>query len=385
MSKEKITYILGAGASIGAFPLVKGTEEWEGRGLADDLIHQADKLEYLALNPINNHVTTALREIGAWSNEFGNLDSYAKYLYHTKQFDKLGRLKLALTYYFLSNQLSIDGCASKEKRYLNFITSIIDEKDQFPENVKVLSWNYDFLFENATSVYNDNERFIQGDKVSQHTPGFVSYFPNYGYSFQLTHKDYGNKDFSIVHLNGIAGFYLDQEDELSEVFTSVFNDFKKNGIVDKIGENDFMDFFEEKYSKKQHLLTFAWEKKSKTKASLINSYEIAQEIIKDTTILVVIGYSFPIYNREVDNMIFKEITPSLKKIYYQDPFIDGEFLRNRYNLPPQVLEREEIEKYEKAVTRSNSTIPQLPPPPYPKTLKIEQIINTDQFYIPVEL
>jgi hypothetical protein len=113
MSKEKITYILGAGASIGAFPLVKGTEEWEGRGLADDLIHQADKLEYLALNPINNHVTTALREIGAWSNEFGNLDSYAKYLYHTKQFDKLGRLKLALTYYFLSNQLSIDGCASK--------------------------------------------------------------------------------------------------------------------------------------------------------------------------------------------------------------------------------------------------------------------------------
>jgi hypothetical protein len=37
MSKDKVTYILGAGASIGTFPLVKGAGKWEKKGLADIL------------------------------------------------------------------------------------------------------------------------------------------------------------------------------------------------------------------------------------------------------------------------------------------------------------------------------------------------------------
>jgi hypothetical protein len=129
-------------------------------------------------------------------------------------------------------------------------------------------------------------------------------------------------------------------------------------------------------SKSKPLITFAWEKDSETKKSLINSYEIAKEIIKDTTILVIIGYSFPFYNREVDNMIFDVLKPSLKKIYYQDPEIDGEFLRSRYNLPSAT--KPNTDKI------SNPNVAHIFRGITP-TLTIEHIENTDQFYIPVEL
>jgi len=53
--------------------------------------------------------------------------------------------------------------------------------------------------------------------------------------------------------------------------------------------------------------------------------------------LVIIGYSFPFFNREIDREIMGEINfEKLKKIYFQDPFRDGEFLRGQFNIPDNV-------------------------------------------------
>ena len=40
--------------------------------------------------------------------------------------------------------------------------------------------------------------------------------------------------------------------------------------------------------------------------------------IEDADILVVIGYTFPFFNREIDRMIFSQME-CLQKIYIQDP------------------------------------------------------------------
>jgi hypothetical protein len=44
---------------------------------------------------------------------------------------------------------------------------------------------------------------------------------------------------------------------------------------------------------------------------------MASEDLLRIEVLVIIGYSFPFFNREVDNALFMQMT-SLKKIYIQD-------------------------------------------------------------------
>ena len=75
-------------------------------------------------------------------------------------------------------------------------------------------------------------------------------------------------------------------------------------------------------------------------------------------------------NREVDNRIFQSILPSLKQIYYQYPFIDGEFLRARYKLP---IESTSKFPGPRSISYVNPGV------------KINHITNTDQFYISIEL
>ena len=60
-------------------------------------------------------------------------------------------------------------------------------------------------------------------------------------------------------------------------------------------------------------LSFAWENSvnnEKIKETLTNTTE-------DTEVVVVIGYSFPFFNRVTDRYIFSKM-PKLKKVYVQD-------------------------------------------------------------------
>ena len=106
----------------------------------------------------------------------------------------------------------------------------------------------------------------------------------------------------------------------------------------------------------QPLISFI-ETSNKTIKDFVNSenfLEVAKTIIEETNVLVVIGYSFPFFNRDIDNEIFKTLTGKGKlMIYFQDPLLDGNYLKEQFNL------------------RSDVTIKHIP--------------KIDQFYIPYEL
>ena len=71
-------------------------------------------------------------------------------------------------------------------------------------------------------------------------------------------------------------------------------------------------------------MSFAWE--HQTESPFFNHLKAA---VKNTEILVVIGYSFPFFNRDIDKLILKEFMgSSLKKVYFQAP--DAEDLRERF-------------------------------------------------------
>lgn len=59
-------------------------------------------------------------------------------------------------------------------------------------------------------------------------------------------------------------------------------------------------------------LSFAWEN--------INNdfFKQIKKKVEDAKILIIIGYSFPYFNREIDRQIIGEMT-QLEKVYIQDP------------------------------------------------------------------
>lgn len=61
-------------------------------------------------------------------------------------------------------------------------------------------------------------------------------------------------------------------------------------------------------------LSFAWESSEKQDQLM----EAIRQTTSDTESVVVIGYSFPFFNREIDRAIFAGM-PNLKTVYIQDP------------------------------------------------------------------
>lgn len=316
---EKILYYFGAGASAQALPLARsvgGTYiEPEIPGLAYDLkkidlnsllVDLRDK----SYQQLLNRYKFNFDQLASKAEEFGDVDTYAKYL-HLMQpgGTELQELKRTLSGYFCIKQLLLK---AKDKRYLPWIVSIMNRKI-FPENVKILSWNYDFQVELAASQFSELEEVNHDGSGFTHQPSLFSHFPNLDPTFS---------DFdllSLIHLNGIAGYAKADQFNSSSIFQKKYNESIDSALL----------FMEEKNLQSQ--FHFAWEKGQYHK----NLMAYVKNMIAKTTIMVVVGYSFPFFNREVDKEIFAELIgqKSFKKIYYQDPVLTGEQLRSQFLLP----------------------------------------------------
>ena len=69
-------------------------------------------------------------------------------------------------------------------------------------------------------------------------------------------------------------------------------------------------------------INYAWEKNPLAEKARL----AAREIFKNTDILVIIGYSFPPFNKEIDQELFNELKNKKTKIFYQDPNASEEFI-----------------------------------------------------------
>ena len=267
------------------------------------------------------------------SQTYNTVDTFAKYCY-LKDKGKFSLIKKILSVYF-----TIEQTINKkfDNRYLVFLTSVLENEYQFPSKIKILNWNYDCQLQLASFKFKEegisftSNSFIQADPL-------INYSPSLGmYPLEMSK----NKEiYSLVHLNGIAGYVQNKE---NMVFNTIYNtktisEFLSQSV--KQIENNF------------NLLTFAWESQNHQRFS--NSLELSKEIIKGSEILVVIGYSFPFFNREIDKEILNVLTQTgLKKIYYQDKFRTGDFIQSQFGLD--------------------------------NTVEIKNIEKTDQLFIPIEL
>ncbi|HLF63940.1 MAG TPA: hypothetical protein VI603_09310 [Saprospiraceae bacterium] len=298
-----VTYLLGAGASANALPVVTTMErrmviflEWLVRNgiIPDARISALEKL----LKSIAGHLS---------------IDTYAKKLFLTENHQQLNRLRRFLSAYLILEQSDeilqystwyLGGKPPGNKdsfsemgvqldlRYDAFMAALLEKSKNeliLPKNVRIISWNYDHQIENAYLGFCESYDISNAQRC-------LNMFPNPGELDALPSEQYG-----IVRLNGCGVLEMTQHEKMYQI--RAINEF--NGLTKEKIKYILEGDHEAAWTP---MISFAWEKNRYIfhKAAEI-ARTAATEIIRQTDILVIIGYSFPLFNREIDCEILKPL------------------------------------------------------------------------------
>ncbi len=319
----KVTYLLGAGASSNCLPTYSNFRE---RFLVfrDYIQRHRNSLASADRSSSDNLISlcnSVLEQLIFHSTP----DTIAKKYFHSKtnSDDNLNKLKSILTLYFIFEQslgqTAIEGAkiqkkSSVEKRYDSFIASILQpiySEIKLMQNFSILTWNYDLQFEICFKNYFSGD-FREAQKVVQSIPAPETIKNDFSF----------NKDsFSIIHLNGVA--YSQKSEEFTD-YKIPFGIFIDNDqlIIKNLIEHFNSVIFDS--NKGNKYLNFAWERDKsfpQPKDVLELTFKCAADVAFDTEILVIIGYSFPIFNREIDLQLFEKMK-KLDQIFIQSPIAD---------------------------------------------------------------
>jgi hypothetical protein len=292
-------YLIGAGASAGVLPTTasmpkhlfdtvnlvgKELSEWRQKNPDEKLIdgHLGFSRDY-AFDQLRTDLLWLLNELG----KHASVDTIAKKAFLTKNNWLLKRVKASLTAFFFLKQI----LNAPDPRYDTFFASILDTSLQIPQNIKVVSWNYDFQFEKAFASYIGSTNLSEIELK-------LGVVPKFG-TKQRTNQ-------SIFKINGIT-------DIINQV-----GKVKLFGSVDPPVDMQYFysDFANSYYNyvhkeENQMALSFAWEDD--------HIIELAKkEAFDRSSVLVVVGYSFPFFNRDVDRKLLKDM--QVRKLYIQDQY-----------------------------------------------------------------
>lgn len=328
---SKVTYLLGAGASAGQKDL--SGQRISGVPTISEFAYEVDKCRIWLTQQfpeIANLFVDDLLWLKDICTQYPTVDTYARQLSVTRQLGDFKRLKAVLTCFLTIIQLQYQ----HDIRYDGWIASVINADGSFPQNVNMLSWNYDAQFELA----------YKGYEIDLSLKSMWSVLNVMNKSFLFEPRD--NDKFSIVKLNGTAFFHNDDGINAKTLNDIIVYQENLDSVIEQLKKLKEISSSENYINE----LSYVWETRNfheKFKEGLILK-------IKDTESLVVIGYSFPYVNRSMDKLIFQSMK-NLRTVYIQD------------TEPEKIMELV-------AARLSNR-----------EGIKIIPITNTNQFYIPVEM
>lgn len=322
----KTTYFLGAGASYNAIPIV------------DELSAAFSKMEkhcnsivagQSELDSGRRIFSENLTEFALMSLTFGTIDTYAKKLFLTDP-KRLEKFKAVLTTFFNlwqeADMIALSTVREQERyyfkdkkfqkidqRYLGLLANFIEKSENnltLNQDVNFVTWNYDTQLERAISTFVDKS--------------LITVLENYNvYPF----KSENQTKSQIIHLNGIAGVYkFVDKDDFRFLFSQKIE--KENNLYKRMLR--FMSQVENSEISMKDCFSYAWEQDEISKRGVEKSISIFEQ----TEVLIIIGYSFPTFNDEVDKKLMNALKQSkkLRMIYYQDPKASEELLYTRFGI-----------------------------------------------------
>ena len=328
---KRITYLLGAGASYRACPILNEQADKMILMAVDNLDDKTAR-DFQIEKPRNlterDDILWDMGYFGTKAKKFGTIDTYAKKLHVSndiKDRNELPRLKLAVSIFFtlwmkydspvkkrnVKTKEGIDEVlpfADVDPRYISLLAAILEKNKtgnpKLRENVRFVNWNYDLQVEKAYKAFCSGNQ--DWDTISE------------SISFRVNDK---TTPLEVCHLNGYHGFYylnntqeeknvLDRED-----FKNITDILKEIGFTSTSASRGQLRFTDH--------INYAWE----TNTNAITARTQAEKIFSETDIVVVIGYSFPSFNKEIDSALFSKLQGRKTKIIYQDPNASEDFLK----------------------------------------------------------
>ena len=342
-----VTYLIGAGASAGkrdehgniyeGLPCVNEISNclWDIYSLIDRTTIPND-LEWtdqqIGLASIDDweearkNLSQRLHRLHVFCELNATIDTYAKKLVLKKRQDKFKELEQLLALFFIYLQLQ----KNPDTRYDTFLANILEPNLHFPQNIRVISWNYDSQFEIAYSEYDEQGKLLVGSRNAKF-----------------------DTDYEIIKINGTATF--DNQTSIAKLRKDIWQ--KMWAIKDEPNRSQQLQreqtwllefiYLYQLYvvGKKDNThLSFAFDSRKKKK-KILNRID---KIISQTDALVIIGYTFPFFNREIDRKMLQNLKPDAK-IYIQDKYpnrIKQNFKAVKADIPEEQIEpKEETDQF----------------------------------------
>jgi len=308
----KVVYLLGAGVSYDSIPVVERfVEEIEGILIILRGMVITNKMVFASNGKIL--LDTAIEDLlflQAGCIDHRSVDTFAKKLFLTSHILEnrynYARLKNSVVLFF---ELYRFFHKKVDKRYDGFIATLLNNTPtRFPSDVNILSWNYDYEFERAYHKYCPEKQHLE------------EVYNDINFVHKNHKKTVSNKGlFSVLKINGTAGFF----DSNHKLILGL-------GYPDLMGssaENWHAEVFPilEKYLEYclpengySSAISFSWESDNGEQKIL----KRIENCIFNAEKLVIIGYSFPYFNRQIDRFIVNTIKHDKIKVYIQDPLSD---------------------------------------------------------------
>ena len=311
---KKTTYLFGAGASCNSLPILKEMNNVMGKQI--EFISNKENQFPCFMNNEEN-ITECRKEYISdleWlkkaSEKHASVDTFARKLYLQENKNDLLKLKNCLSVFLFIEQLH----NPVDPRYDTFFATLLESKFKMPEALNIISWNYDMQFELAYQIFSN----IKDIYEAQSTLGVYS-------KHNDNWRSNERKDFGIYKLNGSTIVY---ESSNSRNIKGHVKSIKETLDIETLNEI-FKNYHCFKKEPNKHLqgISFAWEE-DKLVIGGKDIVNITKNKTKDTEVLVIIGYSIPFFNRNIDRDIIKNMT-KLEKVYFQAPDTNG--LIERFN------------------------------------------------------
>lgn len=378
-----VTYLIGAGASAGAnamttkvtpsgevtkrspvIPVVAGFTRALIRFLEDlgkvngSSLNQKDGLSSRERMELTKKVSERLPSFIEDLHMHYSVDTLARkyYIKHGVDCEQLRFLKFSVSSFLFARQYQF----GVDPRYDLFFSAIGDRSEQgglsLPDSVAIVSWNYDNQLELSLNGFHAEGTYSELRKK-------LNLFPQISESASPFHHN----SFSILKLNGTCDMVKMLEkgengkDVLNHTPHAQYDNEKMTVRYGKHRQwlNDcILKVYNDQFNnpvRHRSLLSFSWEQEPELDDIRSNAVKIADR----THVLVVIGYSFPTFNRRLDRAFIEGLTKGnkLQKVYVQVSDVDFISVKSRLS----------------ALFPSNYRV------------GIEQVPQLDEFYVPYEL
>lgn len=312
---SEITYIIGAGASFESIPLVSTFNNrllefavfiWD-RGYSRFDGEKRNKFI---------QASEAVKNLSAEFSSHQSFDTWFKKQFHVGNEGFINQGKKLLHLYFMwehsrsSHEFNRNIQKGEElftkrslydKRYDALIAGLLQPYPKKAETIlkiNFITWNYDLnLINSIKDFFAPKLPFKEFIRQIEKLPFYWNI----------------NDQISIININGI--FYSSDYNDISSL-----NNINGDAIIEKLILEDF--YLSESKHADADRLRFAWE---------LNESEAKQLVahinndINNSSHIVVIGYTFPVYNRIIDSSYLTDRLLNIdgKKITIQDPKAEG--------------------------------------------------------------